>query len=680
MAYSTDDIRNLALVGHAGSGKTSLAEALLHASGTISTRGSIERGNTQSDFDPQEKAAGHSLYTTLLRMRWKDSEIQLLDTPGLADFRGKSLTALEAVETCAVVVNAQNGIEFSTRRMMDRAQRRGVCRMLIVNQIDADGVDLESLVADLQQTFGRECLPLNLPSGGEVVDCFFQQDGTADFDSVAEAHQRIIDQVVEINETTMEHFLEGGEEQLSGQELHDAFEQCMREGHLVPICFVSAKTGAGVEQLLDLISRLLPNPREGNPPPFQKGDGPSAPFVRVNHDPEAHVVAHVFKIISDPFLGKIGLFRIWQGSITRDTQLFIGHGRKPFKVGHLFRLQGKDHIEIERGIPGDFCAVAKIDEIHHDAVLHDSHDEDHWHLKPIDFPEPMSGLAIEPATRGQEQKLSLALSRLCEEDPCFRVEHHAELNETVIRGLGEIHLRTMLERMRERYGVEVISRPPRIAYRETIGSTAEGHYRHKKQTGGAGQFGEVFLRVAPLERGAGFQFVNAVVGGAIPHSLIPAAEKGIRQALQGGAIAGYPIHDVQVTVYDGKYHPVDSKEVAFVVAGRKAFLDAVSKARPAVLEPMVNLEVTVPDSAVGNVTGGLAVKRARISGTDVMRGGYTIIRAVAPLAELQDYATEIKAVTSAQGSFHLELSHYEPVPGTIQKQLIEAYKPHEHED
>ena len=679
--YSTENIRNIALAGHAGAGKTTLFEALLQAGGEIQTAGTVERGNTVSDFDPMEKERGHSINSTIASIDHGGVHINLIDTPGYADFRGPTLSALAAVETCAVVVDAASGIEHSTQRMMDYARARRLCRLIIVNKIDSDGVDLAALVDELRQTFGNECLPINLPAEGgtRVSDCFFKPEGNSDFSSVAEAHQQIIDQVVEINEEVMGHYLEDGEEGLSGQELHDAFEQCLREGHLVPICFVSARTGAGVKSLLALIEKLLPNPLEANAPPFVKGEGDAAESIEATPDAENHVIADVFKIINDPFVGKLSVFRIYQGTVRRDTQLLIDDGKKPFKVGHLFKLRGKEHSEIEDAIPGDIAAVAKVEDIHFDAVLHDSHDEDHIHLQPLPFPQPMFGLAIEPRHKGQEQKLSNAIHKLGEEDPCFHLEHNKELNETVIRGLGELHLKVMLERMKERYGVEVETRPPRIAYRETISARADGHHRHKKQTGGAGQFGEVFLKVEPLKRGEGFQFADEVKGGTIPGQFLPAVEKGVRQVLDGGAIAGYQLQDVKVIVYDGKHHPVDSKEVAFVAAGKKAFLDAITKARPIVLEPIVNLDVAVPESHVGDVTGSLASKRARINGTDALRGGELVIKAQIPLSEVTDYSNELKSMTGGQGRYTLEFSHYEPVPPNVQKQLVEAYKP-KHED
>lgn len=678
MSYSTKQIRNVALAGHSGAGKTTLFEALLFAGGAIPAAGSLERGSTVSDFDPMEKARGHSLNTAIASTDHAGIHVNLIDTPGYPDFRGPTLSAFSAVETVAVVVNAATGVEYGTRRMMEYARARNLCRVLVVNKMDVDPGHLPVLLEELREAFGPECLPINLPAdkGTRVVDCFFNPVGDSDLGPVADAHQRIVDQVVEINEQIMERYLEDGEEGLSGQALHDAFEQCLREGHLVPVCFVSARNGVGVTELLDLAEKLFPNPMEGNPPPFEKN---GQPFEAVP-DADAHVVADVFKIVNDPFVGKLSVFRVFQGTVRKDSQLFIDDGRKPFKVGHLFKLQGKDHVEIDQAVPGDIAAVAKVEDIHFDAVLHDSHDEDDIRLRPLDFPKPMFGLAVEASTRGQEQKLATALHKLSEEDPGFLVEHDAELNETVIRGLGELHLRVMLERIRERYGVAVTTRPPSIAYRETIGAPAEGHYRHKKQTGGAGQFGEVFLRIEPLERGRGFEFVDAVKGGTIPGQFIPAVEKGVRQVLDGGAIAGYQLQDVRVTVYDGKYHSVDSKEVAFVAAGKRAFLDAILKARPQVLEPIVDLVVSVPEEHMGDITGQLAGKRARIHGTDAGRGGEILVKAQVPLSELTDYATELKGATAGRGRYELEFSHYEPVPVGVQKQLVEAYRPRHDDD
>jgi elongation factor G len=370
----------------------------------------------------------------------------------------------------------------------------------------------------------------------------------------------------------------------------------------------------------------------------------------------------------------MGIFRIHQGTVTKDSLLYIGDGRKPFKVGHLFMLQGKDHVEVQRGEPGDICAVAKVDEIHFDAVLHDAAEDDHIHLKSLDFPVPVHGLAIEPKRRGDDQRMWEILQKLIDEDPCLKVEHVANTNETIVYGLGELHLRVLLERLREVYKFEVNTRPPRIAYRETITANAEGHHRHKKQTGGAGQFGEVFLRVEPMPRGSGFEFVDQVKGGTIPGQFIPAVEKGVREVLGSGAIAGYPVVDIRCIVYDGKHHSVDSKEIAFVTAGRKAFLAAIKEARPIVLEPIVNVEITAPASAMGDITGDLSAKRGQVSGTTNGAGGSMVVRALAPLSELAGYQSRLNAMTSGQGRYTLELSHYDPVPPNAQTQLVSQYQ------
>jgi elongation factor G len=672
-SYSTHDIRNIALVGHAGCGKTSLAEALLHRSGTIPSAGSVERGTTVCDFEPHEKSLQHSLDVAIAHLSHGGSQINLIDTPGYADFLGRSISILPAVETAAVVVNAEAGIEPVTVRMMEAAKRRNLCRMIIVNKIDSGSIDYEQLLTNLKEAFGDECLPINLPSedSSQVIDCFFQPGGdTTAFSSVADAHSAMIDQVVEVDEELMEIYLEQGQE-LAPEQLHDPFEEALREGHLIPVCFTSASTGAGIGELLNLLSKLMPDPTEGNPPAFMKGEGADMKPVEVHDDPEKHVLAHVFKVLNDPYRGKLGIFRMHQGTLNVNSQLFIGDARKPFKVTHLFRLQGNEQSEMEKAVPGDICAVARVDEIHFDAVLHDSHDEDHHHLRSIECPVPLFGLAISPTKRGDEQKLSDALRKLQDEDPCFHVEHNATLNETVMRGLGDLHLDVLLQQLQNKYNVDVETRPPRIAYRETITRPAEGHHRHKKQTGGAGQFGEVFLRIEPLPRGEGFVFEDKVVGGAIPGQFIPAVEKGVRQAISEGAVAGFPMQDIKVTLYDGKFHAVDSKEIAFATAGKKAFLSAVDQAGAVVLEPIVNITITTPDSFMGDLTGDLAAKRGQISGTESARNGYLIIKGVAPLAELEGYATRLKALTGGEASYTIELSHYEAVPAQVQKQLIE---------
>ncbi len=671
--FSPEAIRTIALIGHGAAGKTTLAEALLHKASVIGAMGSVEKGSTVCDFDPLEKSYQHSLNATPVHLEHRETRIHLIDTPGLPDFIGRAIGALPAVETAAVVINAQNGIEMITHRMMQWATKRNLCRMIIVNKIDAENVDLPGLLAKIQAAFGKECLPINLPADGgkRVVDCFFNPSGDSDFSSVEAAHQALVDQVVEVDEELMAKYLEQGE--VSAEQLHEPFEKALREGHLIPVCFASGRSGAGVAELLDIFVKLMPNPTEGNPPQLLKGEGANAVPIRAEPDPGKHVLAHIFKVVIDPFVGKVGVFRVHQGTITKDTQLFVGDGRKPFKVGHLFLLQGKEFIETDAAVPGDIGAIAKVDEIHFDAVLHDSHEEDYIHLVPLEFPTPMHSLAIEPKRRGDEQRISEALHKLAAEDPTFKVTHNAASNETVISGLGDLHMRYILDKMASQYHVEVSTQPPRIPYRETITAKAEGHHRHKKQTGGAGQFGEVFLRVEPLKRGAGFEFVDQVKGGTIPTQFIPAVEKGVRQVLEAGPVAGFPVHDVRVIVYDGKHHPVDSKEVAFISAGKRAFMDAISKARPIILEPIVNIEITAPEANMGDIAGDISSKRGQISGTDSLQAGTLSITGQAPLSELNNYQARLKSVTAGQGSFTIELSHYEPVPPNVQKELATQY-------
>ncbi len=669
-------LRTLALVGPATAGKTSLAEAMLWKAGLIGSAGSVERGSTVSDHDPLERRAQRSLNASLLYLRHRGVEAYLIDTPGAPDFLGQSLPALEAVETACVVISATNGIEPMAVRMMEWAAQRERDRLIIVNKIDAQGVKLEALVAQIQAAFGRECLPVNLPAerGARVVDCFFNMatDSPAtDFSSVEQAHRALVEQVVEVDAAFVERYLSDGD--VDPQELHAPLEQALREGHLIPICFVSARTGAGVPELLDVMARLLPDPTEGNPPQFLKGEGSEARPLRAEPDAARHVLAHVFKIAQDPYVGKMGVLRVHQGTLAAGSQLYVGDARRPFKVGHLFRLQGKEFSEVPRALPGEICAIAKVEELHFDAVLHDAPEDDHIHLQPLDFPVPVHGLAIEPKRRGDEQRLHDILQKLVSEDPCLRLEHVAATNESVVYGLGELHLRTLLDRLTEVHRCEVNTRPPRIAYRETITSPAEGHHRHKKQTGGAGQFGEVFLRVEPLPRGAGFEFVDQVKGGAIPFNFIPAVEKGVRQALEAGVVAGYPVVDLRVVVYDGKHHSVDSKEIAFITAGRKAVVAAVQAARPSVLEPIVNVEIAAPEQNIGDITGDLASRRGQVSGTASAAGGLAVL-AQAPLSELASYQSRLNALTGGQGRYTLAFSHYEPVPPTVQAQLASQYR------
>lgn len=675
----SDPIRNIALLGHSGSGKSTLIEALLIQAGAIPDQEG--QGRRMTDCTPLEQQAGHSLETSLFYLHHQNTHVNLIDTPGTPELFGRAMSILPAVESVALVINAQLGVEPVSRKSFDLMRSRKKCGLIIVNHCDASDAKAEGILEVLQDRFGPHCLPINLPSSdhSRVVDCYFQPDYAAEvaFSSVSEAHDRLVEQVIEVDDDLMDLYLEQGQS-IEPPQLHDPFEQCLREGHLLPVCFISARTGAGVDQLLRIICELMPTPEEGNAPLFCKRElkkegskmGEPDVAVSVTADPEAHTIAHVFKVVTDPFIGRMGIFRIHQGTVKTGSQLYIGDGRKAFRVNHLLKLRGDQSLEVGSAGPGDICAVAKVDNIHFDAVLHDSHDEDHFYLKPLAFPEPMSSLAIDTIRHGDEQKLSDALHRMMVEDPSLVVEHRESRNETVISGLGSVHLQIVMEKMQAVYNLEVSTRLPMIPYRETILKPSEGHHRHKKQSGGSGQFGEVFLRIEPLPRGAGFEFASEVVGGVIPSQYIPAVEKGVREVMNAGTIAGCPMQDIRVVVYDGKHHSVDSKEIAFIAAGKKAFLDAISRAEAVLLEPYMTLTVTAPVWSVGDITGHLVAQRGMITGSESREGDEVCIDAEAPLASVMEYSNALKSMTSGEGEFSMTFSRYEQAPGNIQKALV----------
>lgn len=681
-------IRNILLSGHAGAGKTLLIERLLNASGATNRMGSIEDGNTVTDWTDEAKKHGHSLSSSLAHYERNGNLVTLVDTPGLADFFGQAIAGLPAAGLVGVVIDAAKGIETSTRRIMSVAEQRNIPRMIIVNKIDDTQADLEAVVGKIRETFGNVCVPVNLPSAdrGGVVDVLGENtSGDTAFGDVESAHTSIVEQVVEVQDELMTKYLEGGAASLDRKAVHEAFEQALREAHLVPICFVSAKTGAGADALLDLIESQCPSPLETNPRTFEKldDDGKLVESFQPKPDAGQPLLAHVFKVSSDPFVGKLGIMKIHQGTLKVKDEVYFGEGRKPVRVNTLFRLQGKDHVDVTEAGPGEVVAVSKIDDIEFNTVVH-AHANEHLRLRPLPLPKPMFGLAVVLSNHKDESKFGPAVAKLQAEDPCFVMDRVAATKETVLRGLGEMHLRVMLERMKSQYGIEVETHQPKIAYKETVTANAEGHHRHKKQSGGSGEFGEVYLRVAPLngeaaEHGEHFEFVNATVGGSIPRQFMPAIEKGIRQALTEGAIAGYPMQDIKVEVYDGKYHAVDSKEVAFLKAGKRAFVDACRKAKPALLEPFVEVEVTAPAQYMGDITGDLSTKRGRVQDS-MVDGDNCTVRAVAPLGMLQNYANELKSMTHGAGTYVMDYSHDERTPPQVQAEVIAAYDPHADDD
>ncbi len=683
MSYSTADIRNIALAGHAFVGKTTLVERLLNHKGLTGRMGQVEEGNTVTDFEDEEKHHKHSLSPAVVHLEHEGRQINLIDTPGYPDFAGVAMACFPAVETVAIVIDALAGIQMNTRRMFRTAKERKLPTMLIINKIDQPGVDLQALRDHLVEAFGSECVAVNKPckNGADVVDLLETKTGQTDLGTVEESRTRLLDQIAEVDDTLAEQYLEDPDA-ITADQWHDALIKALREAHLVPIVYCSAKTGAGIDDLLHIFANVCPNPLEGNPRPFlmTTDDGEEEAFA-ATHKPDGHVIAHVFRIAADAFVGKVAYFRVHQGTIKHGDNLLVDRSTKKVRIAHIHRPFGKDLKEIQQAIPGDIACVTKIEEIHYGSVLHDHPEEAGLHLKPLDLPRPMQGLALVAHSRNDETKIGTSLQKLTESDPTFIVERVIATGETVARGMGELHLRIMLEKLKNRFGVEVDTHPPKVAYKETIMAKADGHHRHKKQTGGAGQFGEVFLRIEPIQGAEEeFEFVDDTFGGSVPKQFLPAIEKGVRSVLGTGAFAGYPMTRVRVSVYDGKYHPVDSKEVAFVTAGKRAFIDAVAKAKPALLEPYVDIEVSAPADKMGDITSDLIGKRGRVLTTDIAPGNMCMIKATAPLSELDNYAGRLKSMTGGVGSFVMEYSHDEVAPPQVQQTVVAQFKGHGEED
>jgi len=681
--YGTEQIRNIVLAGTSAAGKTTLAEVMLVKAGLIGRAGAVEDGNTVSDWDELEHQFGHSIDSTLLAFDRDGFHFNLIDTPGRGDFIGKAISSFPAVETMVLVLDPSTGVDPVARRLMKLAKDRNLPRAIVINKIDA-GADLGAFLEALKETFGSECCPINLPcSGGtSILSCFQEASGDSDLGDVADFHTSLVDQIVEVDEELMEKYLEAGE--VAPEELLQPFRRAMREGHLVPVCFASARSDVGVTELLDQMARLFPNPAEGNPRPIQRVKDDGREDVKTSPEASGDPVAHCFKVASDPFVGKLCFFRVHQGAISSSTNPRIGDAKKGARLAHLYHYCGKSHDEVKEAVPGDIVAVSKVDELGYDDVLH--LDSSGWMaMNSVPLPKPMFGLAIETTTKGAEAKLGDALSKMTTEDPTFVIERNATTRELVIRGIGELHLRAKLQLLKDRYGVEVDTHPPKVAYKETITGKAEGHHRHKKQSGGSGQFGEVYLRVEPADETSeglvdGLEFVDDTFGGSVPRQFLPAIEKGVRRVMSEGAIAGYPLQNIKVSVYDGKHHPVDSKEVAFVTAGRRAFIDAVQKAAPVLLEPFVKLEVTIPASYIGDISSDLSGRRGRIQGTDMLPGDQAVVQAEAPLSEVMTYANQLKSITGGAGSYVMEYSHDENTPPNVQADVVASFNPQEDDD
>ncbi|WP_076537232.1 elongation factor G [Shewanella sp. UCD-KL21] len=663
--FTTEQIRNLAVMGHTNAGKSSLLEALLFSANAIILKGRVDKGTNHADFTAQEKAHHHSLEPSFLNFDVQNHHLNFIDTPGLPDFIGRALLPLSAVESVLLVVNASTGIESVTKRAFEAARAQGKAVIIAINHLDGNEALVAEVLADIQLQFGHRCLPVNLPNemANDVVDCYLHCDLNAKtlFSDVETARDELIDTVLEEDDRLMELYLEQGDS-LTPAQLHAPLEAALRMGHLVPVCFTSAEQDIGIGSLLEMLTKLMPSPLEANPPQFIKGFTENATPIDVSQKADDHVLAHIFRVSIDPFLGRMGVFRLYQGTIEVGMKLFIGHSRKPFKVTNILKLQGDQHSNVTQAIPGDICAIAKIDELEVGAVLHDSHDEDEFHLPELVLPQPIFGLAVSAKRRGDEQKISEVLHKLVAEDPSLQIARNEAEGQTVLQGQGDLHLQIALEKAQTLFNVDMDTDTPAIAYRETVLGEASFRYRHKKQSGGSGQFGEVELKVEPLERGQGFEFVSKVVGGSVPTQYIPAVEKGIKEAMTAGELGGFPMQDIKVTVVDGKHHSVDSKEIAFVMAGKKAFMEAVKLAQPVILEPIVEMNICVAQQHVGDITADISSERGMVCGTQADSSGMVTVEVEVPLANVSNYSTRLKSMTGGDGQFSMNFSRYDVQP------------------
>lgn len=628
--FKVEDTRTTALVAHSGAGKTSLIEALLYKTGATNRLGSVSDGTSVCDINPEEKERKVTIYAKPLHCTYKNKSIFLTDTPGYADFFGEVVSSLRVVDSAIVVINGTSGIEVGTQRVWKKLNELNIPRIIFVNQLDKENADISKTAENIRNTFGKHCVRLN--------------DKDALIESVAEADDKLL-----------EKYLETGS--LSDSEFNSGLNKAIKENKLVPILAGSAVKGEGIDDLLNAITDYLPSPGQA--------------------DPNAPYSAFVFKTITDPFVGQVTFFRVYNGIIKGNSEVYNSTKGAKEKLAHLMLFIGKDQRVVPEAGPGDIVAVTKLK----NTTVNDTFAAPHSEVRfePIVFPKPSISFAVQPHSKGDEEKISNGLHRLAEEDHTFEVHRDRETKELVVSGMGDLHLDVMLDKLKKKFGVSVDKSTPKVAYKETITAKGSAQYRHKKQSGGAGQFAEVWMRVEPMERGKGFEFVDDVVGGAIPQQFVVSCEKGVKTALDKGILAGYPVIDVRAIVYDGKTHPVDSKDIAFQIAARKAFKGSCQNAKPVLLEPIMNAEVYVPPEFMGDVTGDLNGKRGRVLGMDQV-GDLQVIKAQVPIAEMARYSTDLRSITGGRGSFTMEFSHYEEVPGRISQDIIAKAAKEEEEE
>jgi elongation factor G len=700
--HQAADIRNVALIGHGAVGKTTLADLLLFKAGAVNRAGSVDDGSSVLDSDEEAKHHKHSITSTVVHFTHAGKYVNVIDTPGYPDFIGQAIGALRAVETAIVVLSAGAGIEVNTRRTFNLAGQEGIGRMVIVNKCDLDNINFDRVLESLRETFGNACVPMNLPVGlgakfSGVVSTL-QVPASVPAEVAAdpkEWNQPMMDAIVEADESLMERYLEG--EQLTPQEISAALSKAVAAGTLIPIFFASSKTGVGVPELMDAIAEYALSPTELP----RKATNAQGQEVVVTPDPNGPLVAQVFKTRIDPFVARMSFIRVFSGALKKDMSIHCARVSKAIKIPQILEMQGHQHAAIDEAAAGDIAVVVKVEDLAVGDTL--TKDANTFAMPPLKFPTPMIGLAVEPKSRADQQKISGALQKIAEEDQTFVLTRESQTKEMVIRGMSELHLQMMKERVLKRDKVEMVSHPPKIPYRETVAGHAEGFYRHKKQSGGSGQFAEVHFRISAVPHGIKPEefftkerfvsmrayhydpvlnscFVDRVSGGSVPNNFIPAVEKGVKERMEKGVIAGYQVQDVATELFFGKDHPVDSNETAFRTAGSMCFRNIFREAKPVLLEPIVTAEITVPAEKLGDITSDLNGRRGRVEGMDNAPGGFQVIRAKAPLSEMMTYARSLSSMTGGQGSFTLEFSHYDVVPPNEQQKIVAAAQKHEEEE
>lgn len=651
--YAPENIRNIVFLSHGGAGKTSLIEAMLYKAKAISRMGKVEEGNTVMDYEPEEIQRKTSINLSLAYLDWKGLKVNIIDTPGYSDFQGEIMGALRAADAAILVVCAASGVEIGTENMWHFAQEHSLPLLIVVNKIDRENADFSKVLNQLQESFGKNIVAV----GEEIV---VGKEGKE------EEREKLLEALADVDDELLEKYING--EEISQDEIDNALKEGIRERQIFPVLATSAFSGVGIEELLDAIVKYLPSPLERGSVKGKAAEGEEeVEIIPGDGEPSC---AFVFKTVTDPYVGKLSYIRLFSGIIDTDTVLVNVNKNVQQKIGQIYWLLGKQQQTVGRVHTGDIFAVPKLtDTSTGDALCHPSR---LVMLPPIIYPEPVYQLAIAPKSREDEDKLSSGLNRLAEEDPSFRWWRDNDIKQTVIAGMGDMHLEVTVDKLKRKFGVDVELSAPKVPYRETIRKSASAQGKYKRQTGGHGQYGDVWLLLEPLERGAGFEFVNKIVGGVIPRQYIPSVEKGVQKALSEGILAGYPVVDIRVTLYDGSYHPVDSSDIAFQIAASIAFKNAAQQADPILLEPIMNVSVSVPKMFTGDVLGGLNSKRGRIIGMESESPLIDRVIAQVPLAEMLKYAIDLRSITGGRGTFAMSFSHYEEVPPHIAQQIIES--------